>query len=784
MVGREFDLAIIGEACGLPVERLLAALDQAEACGLVNKVADNIGRYRFSHALIRETLYDDLPRPDARERHLRIARTIEKLHTLDLEPEFAELAYHYYAALPIGPLEKAISYAQRGAQKALALLAYEDAARLYQLAIQALEMRPLADERLRCQFLLSMGEALYGAGLFNRTRFTFERAFQSAKRFTSAEHMARAALGFGLPPSTPGTIDHQLISLLDEARHALGQEDSALVAMVLARMASEFFWAHDPRRGELARQALEIARRVNDPLALVYVLFRQHTAVWDPDNLDERLAISSEIIQFAEGAGNRTWALRVWGLLARYLRFADLLELGDIPAVDSEIEQYSRLAGELRQHLGYEELVRAARALMDGRFEDAERLANRTLEVAGRLERRTRPFRQAVNAQMLILRREQGRLDELEPLYRADRERIRRSGLAMSALAFCYSELGRRNEARAIFEELAEREFTSLARDMGWYATMVLLTEVCCFLGDSGRAAELYQLLAPYAARNAVLDIHVCYGSVAHYLGMLAGTTGALDKAEAHFEAALSFNLKMGARPWVARTRYHYAAMLVARGTAGDREKATELAELAHSGAESIGMKALVAQIRDLRGVDLRAEAAPDGTVTILFTDIENSTPMTEQLGDLRAQELLNVHNAIIREQVAAQKGFEVKSMGDGFMIAFSSARRALLCAIAIQRAFAAYAVEHPGTVLRVSIGVHTGEAIKQAGDFYGKAVIIASRIGAQARGGEILVSATLKELTENTGDLRFDAGRDVELKGLTGAYRLYSVIWQNAGSQ
>jgi class 3 adenylate cyclase len=194
-------------------------------------------------------------------------------------------------------------------------------------------------------------------------------------------------------------------------------------------------------------------------------------------------------------------------------------------------------------------------------------------------------------------------------------------------------------------------------------------------------------------------------------------------------------------------------------------------------------MKALLEQIRDLRGVDLRAEAAPDGTVTILFTDIENSTPLTEQLGDLRAQELLNAHNAIIREQVAAQRGFEVKSMGDGFMIAFSSARRALLCAIAIQRAFAAYSAANPGTAIRVSIGVHTGEAIKQSGDFYGKAVIIASRIGARARGGEILVSSTLKELTENTGDLQFDEGREVELKGLAGSYRLYSALWDSAGS-
>ena len=142
---------------------------------------------------------------------------------------------------------------------------------------------------------------------------------------------------------------------------------------------------------------------------------------------------------------------------------------------------------------------------------------------------------------------------------------------------------------------------------------------------------------------------------------------------------------------------------------------------------------------------DLVGHAAPDGTVSILFTDIENSTAMFEKLGDLRAYEILHEHNAIIREQLAAHQGFEVKSMGDGFMLAFSSARRALLCAIGIQRAFEAWSDKHPEDPIRVRIGVHTGEAIKEAGDFYGKTVILASRIAAEANGGEILVSSTVE---------------------------------------
>ena len=176
---------------------------------------------------------------------------------------------------------------------------------------------------------------------------------------------------------------------------------------------------------------------------------------------------------------------------------------------------------------------------------------------------------------------------------------------------------------------------------------------------------------------------------------------------------------------------------------------------------------------------EIAAHAAPDGTVTILFSDLENSSALFDKLGDLRAQRILDAHNAIIRETVALHKGFEVKSMGDGFMIAFSSARRALLCAIAIQRAFAVYREQHSEQPIHVRIGLHVGETINESDDFFGKAVILAARIAGLARGGEILVSSTLCSLTESAGDLRFADAGEVQLKGLSGTYRLFRAIWQ-----
>jgi len=176
---------------------------------------------------------------------------------------------------------------------------------------------------------------------------------------------------------------------------------------------------------------------------------------------------------------------------------------------------------------------------------------------------------------------------------------------------------------------------------------------------------------------------------------------------------------------------------------------------------------------------DLRERAAPDGTVTMLFTDIENSSNLTERLGDTQWVDVLRAHNAVVREQLSAHGCFEVKSQGDGFMIASQSARRALHCAIGIQRGLADFN-QQASEEIQVRMGLHTGEVLKDADDFFGKHVILASRIAGKARGGEILVSALLKELTESSGDIRFGAPRDVELKGLSGTHRLHEVLWNN----
>ncbi len=151
---------------------------------------------------------------------------------------------------------------------------------------------------------------------------------------------------------------------------------------------------------------------------------------------------------------------------------------------------------------------------------------------------------------------------------------------------------------------------------------------------------------------------------------------------------------------------------------------------------------------------------------------------MTERLGDLRAGELLTTHNKIVRSQVATHGGYEVKAQGDGFMVAFAGAGRALRCAIAIQRAFAERNSAFPEERIDVHLGLHTGEAVRQGDDFLGRTVIMANRITAQAEAGEILVSSLIHELAASSGEFSFGQARQAELKGISAPQVLYPVTW------
>ena len=171
---------------------------------------------------------------------------------------------------------------------------------------------------------------------------------------------------------------------------------------------------------------------------------------------------------------------------------------------------------------------------------------------------------------------------------------------------------------------------------------------------------------------------------------------------------------------------------------------------------------------------DVGPASAPDGTVTIVFSDIESSTVLLERLGDTEFLRMLGWHDRIVRDTAEEHRGFVVKSQGDGFMLAFPSAAFALRASLTMRdRITEGFA----GLPVRIRAGLHSGEAIKHDDDFYGRTVAIAARISALALGGEVLASDLVYALARGLGTFTFGDPRTATLKGIDGTFDLHPVL-------
>ena len=170
------------------------------------------------------------------------------------------------------------------------------------------------------------------------------------------------------------------------------------------------------------------------------------------------------------------------------------------------------------------------------------------------------------------------------------------------------------------------------------------------------------------------------------------------------------------------------------------------------------------------------ARVTPDGRVVILFSDIEESTALNERIGDRAWVKLISSHDKLVSGLVRRRSGHVVKSQGDGYMIAFARAEEAVRCGIDVQRALGNNGKRRRDEDIRVRIGIHMGRSVRRGDDLFGRNVAMAARVAAEAVGGQILVSEPVRDALRDCDDIRFDEGRDVELKGFSGSYRLFAV--------
>ena len=178
-----------------------------------------------------------------------------------------------------------------------------------------------------------------------------------------------------------------------------------------------------------------------------------------------------------------------------------------------------------------------------------------------------------------------------------------------------------------------------------------------------------------------------------------------------------------------------------------------------------------------VRGVWQGQDFGPGGTLSIMFTDIERSTSMVNELGEREAFQVINAHNTVLREAFREFRGREAKRIGDGFLVLFASARDAIGCAVQAQRRLAG-ATSGFGP-LRVRMGLHVGEVLWDENDIFGSAVNFAARVMGEASGGEVLISSLLREVVSVAGEFRFGQERTVTLKGFRGTHVLTRVFWE-----
>lgn len=607
VLGREFDLDALERLSRTSRDGLLRMLDEAESARVVIGVPAALGRMRFAHALIRDVFYEDVTAAARVRLHRRAGEALESLCADHLDPHLAELAHHFVEAAPGGEVEKAVAYARAAGDRAARLLAFEEAARLYRMALRALELRRSPAPELSCEILLSLGDAQMRANDVEG-RETFVRAADLARGIRSPLHLARAALGHGGRfVWARSCLNPRTVLLLREALAAVGQDDSVLRTRLLARLAGAL---RDEPNGEerhaLSREAVEIARRLGEPATLAYSLDGRYAATWEPGGAHERLAIATELTRVAESAADPERVVQ-----GHHYRLVALLELGELPAAHAALEAKARVAEELRQpaQRWYVAVMRACLALFEGRLAEAEELmhAARALHDSGSWNAGV-----SFAVQLFALRREQGRLEEVEELIRRSVAEFTTFPMFRSILALLYAETGREAEARQVFETAAAADFADLPWDSEWLFGSTLLAEVACRLGDLPRAATLYRLIAPYARFNVVAPAEVSTGSAARSLGLLAATLSRWEEAERHFQDALGMNQRMGARPWAARTRFDLARMLLARDRPGDRGDARELLRQVLRSGESLGMTALSRQASSLLE-GLEEGAVPSG---------------------------------------------------------------------------------------------------------------------------------------------------------------------------
>lgn len=596
VIGREFGDELLIKATGLDDAALAEALGHLGRAQLVVPSGAARGAYMFRHALIQDVAYQALLNRTRRQHHRRIGEMLIANHSevVELQPEL--IARHFSEA---GLPEEALPLWTRAAERALKRSAnYEAVSHCERALATALELQDAeakGPQMLAAELLL--GRALESAGRLSDALAHLRAGAAMARERGDVAAFVQAALGFENVLFLSNEPVGEGIALLEEARAQLAVGEERARCQVLSRLArANLIAGNATGASKYSRQALKLARRIDDPLtvldSLINIWFFPASTKSASDlagwrgRLDEMLALANAVDD--DDSRSRVLSLDVYVSA----------EMCDRAHMDEALEQLSVL-GEARQRMLIQWIARhgcAMQAILEGDLATAEQHAEAALE----LGRRTvgDQVEGIYGIQMFTIRREQGRLAEVAPVIKRFVDENPDQPAWKPGLALIACDLGFQKPALRILDELAEIEF-AFPLDAKQSTTLAYLAEVCVALGDQARAEQLYQLLTPYKDLSVMAGVAtVCHGAAGRYLGALAGVLGDWDTAEEHFEAALVTNQAMRAWPWLAHTHYAYAQMLRLRCGAGDEQRAHALLDEALETAARLNMVALRQKLR------------------------------------------------------------------------------------------------------------------------------------------------------------------------------------------
>lgn len=583
VIGKDFDLELLGRVTERDEGELLDLLDGARAAALVREALDVSGRWGFSHALTQHTLYQDLGASRRARIHRQVAEALESICGDRPADRVGELAYHWSNATQPVDADKAIGYARQAADAALAALAPDEAVRLFSQALGFFGQQREPDLLLGVDLLLGLGNAQRQAGIPN-FRETLLDAAHKAQELGATDRLVAAALtnNRGFPPL--GMIDDAKVAVLEAALARMSADDSSERALLLASLCNELSYGPLERRVTLAEEAKAIARRLGDPTILLQVLNTVYqTALLIPSVHDERVRENAEALALAEVLGDPV--LLFW---AANLSHMSAAQSGEFEQNAVCLTKTKTLSERLQQPMliWVTTFHEAAQALLGGDPARAEELATLALQI-GTESGQPDAFA-FYGGQLSQVRNQQGRQGELVSLVAQVAEENPSIVAYRAALAEAYLGAGEDGEALQLLESAASEGFESLPVDVAWLDAVLSFSRAAIELQARQPAEQLLALLAPFHAQIPCQGL-ISYAPVATHLGGLASVLGRNDDAETYFAEATALNTRGKMKFAEAYTQLLWGRMMAAQKGPDDPEKARQLLEQARTTASGNG---------------------------------------------------------------------------------------------------------------------------------------------------------------------------------------------------